>query len=469
MMPIHTTLRGTCALLMLTAGLDVLAQSWGASSTQEREAVHADRDAMMALSWTSGLDLHNIGPGVMGGRVVDLAVAGDTTYVAYATGGLWKTVNHGTTFEPLLEATTLLGAVDAHPSGRILAGSGEVNSSRSSYAGDGVYLSDDGGRTWEHAGLAETHHIGRVCIDPNRPDRMWVAALGELYSKNQGGGVYRTEDGGDTWTRVLTVQGDTKSVVGAVDLVVDQGNPDHLYAATWDRTRRAHEFTEAGAGSGIWESQDGGNTWTRISQLDGFPEGPDAGRIGLAHHPESNTLYALIDNQAARPHDKETAVEEGLTQSSFLDMSVEAFLALDNDTLQAFLDNNGFQTADSAASIKARVQSTELTPRALHDYLSDGNAALFDTEIVGPELYALRDGTWRRTHEGWLDDVWYTYGYYFGTVSVDPSDVNTVYIAGVPLLKSTDGGHTFQHIGAPNVHVDHHKVWIDPNRSLIHI
>ena len=260
MMPIHFNLRGACALLLLTACLDAQAQSWGASSTQEREAVHGDRDAMMALSWTSGLELHNIGPAVMGGRVVDLAVVGDTTYVAYATGGLWKTVNHGTTFEPLLEATTMLGAVDAHPSGRVLVGSGEVNSSRSSYAGDGVYLSDDGGRTWDHAGLTGTHHIGRVCIDPNRPDRMWVAALGELYSENQGGGVYRTEDGGDTWTRVLTVQGNAKSVAGAVDLVVDPRNPDHLYASTWDRTRRAHEFTEAGAGSGIWESEDGGDT-----------------------------------------------------------------------------------------------------------------------------------------------------------------------------------------------------------------
>jgi photosystem II stability/assembly factor-like uncharacterized protein len=463
MMPIHPTLRGACALLLLTAALDAQAQSWGASSTQERETVHADRNAMMALSWTSGLDLHNIGPGVMGGRVVDLAVVGDTIYVAYATGGLWKTVNQGATFEPLLEATTMLGAVDAHPSGRILVGSGEVNSSRSSYAGDGVYLSNDGGLTWAHAGLAETHHVGRVCIDPNRPDRMWVAALGELYSKNQGGGVYRTEDAGDTWTRVLTVKGDGKSVVGAVDLVVDPGNPNHLYAATWDRTRRAHEFTEAGGGSGIWESQDGGNTWIRISKLDGFPEGPEAGRIGLAHHAGSNTLYALIDNQAARPKDEDAAEEEGLTPASFLDMSAEAFLALDNDTLQAYLDENGFQPADSAASVKTGVQRAKLTPRALYDYLSDGNAALFDTEIVGPELYALQDGTWRRTHEGWLDDVWYTYGYYFGTVSVDPSDENTVYIAGVPLLKSTDGGQTFEHIGAPNVHVDHHKVWIDPN------
>ena len=105
----------------------------------------------------------------------------------------------------------------------------------------------------------------------------------------------------------------------------------------------------------------------------------------------------------------------------------------------------------------------ELAPRALYDHLTDGNAALFDTEIIGPELYVYQDQKWTRTHDNWLDNVCYTYGYYFGVVSVDPTDAQTVYIAGVPLLKSTDGGRTFSSIGAENVHVDHHKLWIDPN------
>ena len=124
---------------------------------------------------------------------------------------------------PLLTETCLLGAVDAHPSGRVLVGSGEVNSSRSSYAGDGVYLSDDHGATWRHAGLEGSHHIGRVIIDRVNPDRMWVAALGELYSDNLGGALYRTTDGGTEWEAVLTLPG-----VGFVDTVADETDADHL-------------------------------------------------------------------------------------------------------------------------------------------------------------------------------------------------------------------------------------------------
>jgi len=426
--------------------------------------------------WTHGLDMRNVGPSVMSGRVTDVAVVADTMYVAYATGGLWRSINHGTTFEPLLDATCKLGAVAAHPSGRIVAGSGEVNSSRSSYAGNGVHVSDDFGQTWRHAGLPEARHIGRVAIHPQTPDILYVAALGELYTTNRGGGVYKSTDGGKSWVRVLHVPAPElgkDAVVGAVDLVLDTSSPDHLVAATWDRTRRGHDFTEGGTGSGIWETFDGGATWARISQRPGFPEGPEAGRIGLALHPTSGTLYALIDNQAPRPEaadDDETAgtvAPKPLAKEDFLDMDAEAFRALADTALQAFLAENDFDPADSAAAVKARVREGDLQPRALYDYLTDGNAALFDTEIVGPELYRIDlragdAGTWSRTHEDWLDDVWYTYGYYFATVSVDPTDPQSVYIAGVPLLHSSDGGATFASLGAPNVHVDHHKVWINP-------
>ena len=461
--------------------LVALAFLWGPWSDAQ-----VTRTDLLDRSWTSGLELRNVGPPIMSGRVVDVAVIADTMYVAYATGGLWRSVNHGTTFEPLLDATCMLGAVATHPSGRLVVGSGEVNSSRSSYAGDGVYLSDDFGQTWTHAGLEKTHHIGRIAIDPNNRDRMWVAALGELYSPNQGGGIYRSEDGGQQWTRVLAPP---VSNTGFVDLVVDDNDPNHLFAASWQRTRRAHDFTESGKGSGVWESIDGGDTWNRISAKGSFPEGEHAGRIGLSYHANSRTLYALIDNQAPRPKEEET--ESGdLDKEDFLNMSDDAFAALDNDRLQAFLDDNGFQSADSASAVKHRIASGDLSPRALYDYLTDGNQAMFDVEIVGPELYRysliaqegasssntldqlamgvtapVQPRVWTRTHDEWLDDVWYSYGYYFGTISCDPSDVNTVYIAGVPLLKSTDAGQTFASIGAPNVHVDHHKVWVDPSNG----
>ena len=337
-----------------------------------------------------------------------------------------------------------------------------------------------------------------MILDPSNPDRMWVAALGELYSTNRGGAVHRSEDGGQTWKVVLTVpqSGSKDEFVGFVDLVADATDPDHLFAASWDRTRRAHDFQEAGPGTAIYETTDGGNTWQRISRGNGFPEGKQAGRVGLAYHSTSGTLFALIDNQGDRPvSDEEAKADTLLKAVAFVNMDAAAFDALSNDDLQAFLDAEGFDEADSAAAVKARVARGDLKPRALYDYLTDGNRALFDTEIVGAEVYRYRvpgrgasvsgdgarttlsqlaqgekapepaTGVWERTHEDYLDDVCYTYGYYFGTVSVDPSDANTLYIAGVPLLKSTDGGATFESIGAPNVHVDHHKVWVDPTNG----
>lgn len=462
--------------MALTLGMATVthAQTWGASPTAVRAGVASEREALASKSWTSGLMLRNVGPSVMGGRVVDVAVVEDTLYVAYATGGLWKSVNHGTSFTPLLDATCTLGAVDAHPSGRVVVGAGEVNSSRSSYAGDGIYISDDHGATWRHAGLEGSHHIGRVVIDPNNPNRIWVAALGELYSTNRGGAIYLSDNGGLDWRTVLTVPADgTNEVVGFVDLVMDAQDPSHLIAASWDRTRRAHDFTEGGVGTGIWETVDGGTSWNRISSRGNFPEGEHAGRIGLAYHSRSGTLYALIDNQA--PRKGEDDADDGkLRATAFLDMDSDAFADLDNGLLKAFLEDEGFDPADSVSSVKARVASGDLLPRALYDYLTDGNRALFEADITGPELYRMTlantetetdstIGTWVRTHNEALDKVCYTYGYYFGTLSVDPADVNTLYIAGVPLLQSRDGGASFASIGAPNVHVDHHKLWVDPS------
>ena len=481
--------------LLLMASPLLWAQSWGPTPASIRAGVSEERAALDGASWTSGLDLRNVGPSVMSGRVVDLAVVEDTMYVAYATGGLWKSINHGTTFEPLLDETCMLGAVAAHPSGRLVVGSGEVNSSRSSYAGDGVYISDNFGATWRHAGLEGSHHIGRVTIDAGNPDRMWVAALGELYSENRGGAIYRSEDGGKSWETVLSIpKGASKGeFVGFVDLAADDTDPNHLFAASWDRTRRAHNFQEAGPGSAIYETTDGGDTWQRISRGNGFPDGKHAGRIGLAYHSLSGTLYALLDNQGDRPTGEvEPEADAALSAEEFLTMDAETFAALSNTELQEFLDAEGFEETDSAAAVKARVREGDLKPRALYDYLTDGNRALFDTEIVGAEVYRYRvplrssvataegasttlgklaqgeaveenkTGIWERTHANYLDDVCYTYGYYFGTISVDPSDNQTLYIAGVPLLKSTDGGASFESIGAPNVHVDHHKVWVDP-------
>ncbi len=456
-------------LVLAAVGTSGLAQRnrLAPTSAAERLSVNDERASSDAASWTAGLDLRCVGPTVMSGRVVDIAVDspdGRTFYVAYASGGLWRTVNHGTSFEPLFDdaLTITLGAIAVHPeTGRIWAGTGEVNSSRSSYAGTGMYTSDDGGATWHHAGLANAHHIGRIVLDPGNPDIAYAAVLGPLYSSNTSGGVWKTSDGGATWERVLQQAGDHGDA-GAVDLIIDPSNSNRLFAALWDRTRRAWDFRGNGSGSGIWESTDAGATWSELSAMDGFPKSEFTGRIGLAWHAESEQLFALVDNQAPLPAEKDS--EASYAPDDFKAMTPAEFAALDTALLEAYLDENNFPRETTAASALEDVAAGALVPRDFYNYLTDGNRALFEAEIAGAEVYRLPAdrAQWVRTHSEALEDVCYTYGYYFGLIEVDPTDADRLYIAGVPLIQSKDGGETWSSIGAPNVHVDHHHLWIDP-------
>jgi len=401
----------------------------------------------------------------MSGRVVDLAVVpgdGSEFYVGYATGGVWHTVNHGTSFEPVSDGigTTRIGAVAVHPGNRRLwVGTGEANASRSSYAGSGVFVSDDGGKVWRKAGLEQVRHIARIVLHPTDPETAWVAAMGPLYTKNEVGGVYLTRDGGASWKRVLRVPG-THGDAGAVDLEVDPRDPQHLWAATWDRTRRAWNFEEAGVGSGVWESVDGGETWKAV--VEGLPEASVRGRIGLALHGASGTVVALVDHQGRGEEDEDEA--DGLRKEDFLAMDPAAFAKLDTAKLAKFLEDNGFPEKDDAASVFERVASGVLKPRDVHDWLVDGNRAMFETPVVGAEVYRLEGRRWVRTHAEPLRDVCYTYGYYFGLVEIDPNDPQHLFIAGVPLLESNDGGATWRKAYGDNVHVDHHALVISGTR-----
>ena len=444
------------------------------SSESSRLAVTEQRASTAALSQTGGLALRCVGPTVMSGRVADIALAdptGQSFYVAYASGGLWLTENHGTSFTPLFDhaLTITLGAVAAHPeTGRIWVGTGEVNSSRSSYAGSGVYYSDDRGATWIHAGLANTQHIGRIVLHPNDPETAYVAALGPLYSANSAGGVYKTTDGGENWIRVLTAPGNHGDA-GAVEVIMDSKNPEHLFAALWDRTRRAWDFQGNGPGSGIWESTDGGQNWAELSARVGFPKSEYTGRIGLAWHAADEVLFALVDNQTPLEPEEDLTEAEAYEPARFKDLGLQEFAQLDTALLQAYLEDNNFPKGATAEAVFDQVARGELKPSDLYDYLTDGNKALFEAEIAGAEVYRLDlstgESTWERTHEEVLEDVCYTYGYYFGLIQVDPADSDQLYIAGVPLISSHDGGANWESIGAPNVHVDHHFLWIDPRDS----
>ncbi len=251
---------------------------------------------------TAALEFRTVGPTIMGGRVADLAVVEDDPrifYVGVATGGVWKTENAGITFTHVFrdEATASVGDVTVAPSNPnvVWVGTGEPNNRQSSPWGNGVYRSTDAGRTWTHLGLEDTHHIARIQVHPRDPDVAYVAAVGHLWGPNPERGVYRTTDGGQSWERVLFVDDDT----GATDLVMDPGDPRTLFAAMYQRQRRAWGFNGGGPGSGIYRTTDGGESWTELTE--GLPEG-DKGRIGLdIYRGDGNVVFALVEADARVP------------------------------------------------------------------------------------------------------------------------------------------------------------------------
>jgi len=241
-----------------------------------------------------------IGPTRQGGRVVSVAVSHQdpyTFFIGAGPGGLWKTVNNGNNFESIFdnENTSTIGDVAVAPSDHniVWVGTGEANLRNSTYYGDGVYKSVDGGTRWKHMGLKETHHIGKILIHPTVPNIVYVAAQGHYYSDNEERGVYKSTNGGKSWTRVLTVK-DGDTYVGATDLVMDPSDPNTLYATSYQRIRRPWGFSGAGPASGIHKTTNAGRSWTKLSN--GLPGGL-IGKIGLALYPKNpDILYAIIED-----------------------------------------------------------------------------------------------------------------------------------------------------------------------------
>lgn len=354
------------------------------------------------------IEFKNIGPTIMSGRVVDVAVNPENTsefYVAYASGGLWYTNNNGNSFVPVMDNSPTLncGTVTVDwKSGIIWVGTGEVNASRSSYSGVGILKSEDKGKTWKNIGLKDSHHISQILVNPNNINEIVVGVAGHLYTPNEERGVFKTSDGGKTWEKSLYINAES----GVIDVVAAPNNFKVQYASVWQENRKAWDFRGNGIASAIYKSIDGGIIWKCVTdQTSGFPHNEGVGRIGLASFDE-NIVYAVVDNQNKRPEVK-----------------------------------------------------TEKP--------SDANRALFQTNVIGCELYKSEDGgkNWKRTHENFLDDLYYSYGYYFGTIAVDEKNSERVYIAGVPLLFSEDGGKKFQKISQENVHSDHHVIWVNPKKS----
>ena len=371
-----------------------------------------------AVSWSY------LGPTNISGRSTDTAVAdkdgGRRIYVAYATSGIWKTDDNGASWQAVWEhmPSTSIGDIAVAPSNpdTVWVGTGEANIFRASMAGVGVYQSTDAGRSWRHMGLTDTQTIGRIIVHPTNPDVVYVAASGHEWTDNEMRGVFKTTNGGRTWTKILYKSPRT----GAIDLAMDPRDPNTLYAAMWQRVRRKWSDPRVEPGyseGGVMKTTDGGRTWADSSQ--GLPAPEFRGRIGIdIARSQPDTLYALVDNyeigRQARPGQRDAygrLMPEG----------------------QGFIKGADVYRSDDGG--KSWRQTSRQDP-AMVNYLND-------------------------TQSG-------TYGWVFGQVRVDPTDPAIVYILGVPLSRSADGGRTFARF-AQGVHVDHHGLWIDPaNTNIIY-
>ena len=242
------------------------------------------------------LKFRSLGPAAYSGRISDLAVNPDNTseyYVGTAAGGLWKTMNHGTTFKPIFDNQSVFSigclAMDPNNSNVVWVGTGENNSQRNLAYGDGVYKTTDGGKSFTNMGLKTSSQIGKIMIDPRNSNVVYVAAQGQAWGPGGERGLYKTTDGGKTWNRVLNIG----KYTGVSDMEMDPRNPDVLYAASHQRERRVYSKIDGGPESAIYKSVDAGATWTKLSK--GLPKG-DVGRIGLALSPANpDILYAVIE------------------------------------------------------------------------------------------------------------------------------------------------------------------------------
>lgn len=465
-------------LLTLALSLEITyseAQQVSPTNSKEMQEAVKKHQEMLSDSPFKNYPARNIGPTNMSGRVVDIEVTNDykTYYIAAASGGVWKTLDNGQSFTPIFDHHGALGigdmALSASDNNIIWIGTGENNSSRSTYAGSGVYKSTDGGMTWEFMGLPHSQHIGQIQIHPTNPDIVWVGSMGALYSKNEERGLYKTSDGGKSWKKTLSINDNT----GIIDIKVHPLNPDILLAASWERFRQSHDFVGNGKGSGIWRSEDGGNTWKKTG--DGFPQDEFVGRIGFDFSLSNpDVVYALLDNQKSESREgrqPQQPKEGELTFESFKTLSPKDLENIEDDRLDKFLRSNRFAAKYDAQTVKRQIRTGKITPLQIANYSGagqDANASLFNTSVIGAEVYRSEDAgkTWKKVNESNLARVYNSYGYYFGEIRVGTASEEEVFILGVPLLVSRDGGKTFARTDTVgNVHSDHQALWINPKDS----
>jgi photosystem II stability/assembly factor-like uncharacterized protein len=370
--------------------------------------------AMVPSSPFRNLPWQYVGPTNINGRATDIAVAdkGESRriYVGYATSGVWKSDDNGASWQAIFQdqASTSIGDLAVAPSNPdiVWVGTGEANLFRASMAGVGVYKSTDGARTFTHAGLTDTQTIARIVVHPTNAEIVYVAASGHEWTDNENRGVFKTTDGGRTWSKVFYRSART----GAIDLVMDPSDPNTLYAAMWQRIRRKSSDPRVEPGyneGGIWKTIDGGKTWTEAN--DGLPAAQFRGRIGIdIARSNPAVLYAFVDN-----YDEGRPAREG--------------------------ERDAY------------------------------TRPIFESRIKSAEIYRTDDKgkTWRKVTENndFMMGHSGTYGWVFGQMRVDPTDENTIYTLGLGLHVSRDSGKTFTTLRG--MHGDHHGLWIDTKNPAI--
>ena len=463
------------------------------------------RTLEMPSEWIEQFDWRSLGPANMGGRIVDLAVYEadpNIWWAATASGGLVKTTNNGITFTHQFDhqRTVSLGAVAVAQGDPniVWVGTGEANPRNSVSWGNGVYKSTDGGASWQHMGLDRTFQIGRVAIHPTNPDIVYVAALGRLWGTNPERGLFKTTDGGKTWNKVLYIDERT----GAVDVQMHPTDPDTLLVATYERQRDGFDTNDPakkwGPGGGLHRTTDGGHTWQRLTR--GLPTG-DLGRIGISYYRKDPSIVYVVLECERIAQEPDDAAFLGVNSEDAQVGARLTTIAADSPAQQAGLERGDIVLAVNGRTVHSNEDFLdEIRQRSAGDLLefevSRDRASVYVEVVLGHRPPAPKrggqeppfsaglggqrenaqlqqgpagheyGGVYRSTNGG---DSWTRINslnprpMYFSQIRVDPSDNNHIYVLGIELYRSSDGGQTFTSDGhGHDVHVDHHAMWVDP-------
>jgi len=481
------------ALALAAFGVRMNAQGRGAQPVPNAPEINRSTDPLL-----QSFRFRSIGPASMGGRIDDIAVSEsdpNVIYVGYAVGGLFKSDNNGVSFTPVFQTQTTasIGDIAIHPRDPniVYVGTGEANNRQTASFGDGIYKTTDGGNTWTNIGLKETQTIARIVIDPKNPETVYVASPGHLFGPNKERGVFKTTDGGKTWTNVKFIDEDT----GFTDIVLDPSNSSIIYAASYQRRRSGCCFNGGGPGSGIWKSTDAGKTWTKLTG-NGLPSGTH-GRIALdVSRSNPNVVYAQVEAGQVGAPEPAPPVEPGAATEATPPGAAAVNPPAAGQQGQAAQTGRGGRrgTGNAPAQPGVAGQQAAAQPggggRGGYDWCNNGGpnrgfggrggggfgGAEEQPAVENrtpPSLDPSRGGVLRSEDKGktWtLLSNCNSRPMYFSQLRVDPSNDRTIYVAGLPVAKSLDGGKTFATLdtnggyGEPG-HVDQHAIWIDPKNS----